>query len=907
MKTKLTILSVVCLVVALIAVVCLSACKKEEAHQHQYAETITPATCTEDGVKTLTCSCGDTKTEAIPATGHSWNDGEATTPATCSADGVKTFTCSKCGTTKTEAIPATGEHQWDDGVVTTPATCTTDGVKTFTCASGGETRTEPIPATGEHRWDEGVVTTPATCKVKGEKTITCLDCGESYTEKLPMIDHQWDDGTIVTAPTCSSTGYIQYKCTLCNKKRNEVLPTTDHTLTVIATVQPTCDKDGYIQSSCSVCKQLIYETLPQTGHKLSYARTVAPNCTEQGYDVYACSVCYAQVKDNFTDALGHDFDYSQVPEDDYFTMAPCTRIGCNEGERRTSPETLKKQFQYVFTDADRNRINTLWKDMSAYLTDAPRYDAEQHAFDKDSALYQTNKDFEHNYYDRFIEEFYFVTEQYQYAFINYCVYQGNSTYTSQYTVINSFRSDLVTNYYSLYRSIYDTYLREYFFSEEDGWTEEDIQIALEYSDTYGGGELAELEKQATSIETQFDALDQDTVVNDTNKTVSNLMGQFVEIQNKIAQLHGYDNYMEYAYESVYERDYSLAETAAIHDYIKSYFGSSHFTALNQAANWYEAACSHDKYYNAINGNNAVFTSCLVTNAISSYFEQMTCDEGVKPINFLQTASDLFKNGNYWTGAADRAFTWWLRAQDTPILYFGPDSYSGAFTFVHEFGHYSNFVYNKNAGMAMDLDETHSQANEMLFAVYLKEFLSDKANDYTAEAIMARQLISGIRTILLATAVDEFESIVYTGAYSGDNEVIKGIVADGVEVNEYDALGDEIFASYGLPESSYYWRFVTINSPGYYISYATSMISSLEFWAKAMNEGLEAAKECYFKLFYFTDDENNAYTDHDGDLILKIGYADVLVYCGVTSPFAEETYQTIGACIDTFTGAAHDPE
>lgn len=42
-------------------------------HKHSYTGKVTtPATCTTDGVKTFTCSCGDSYTEPIPATGHSW-------------------------------------------------------------------------------------------------------------------------------------------------------------------------------------------------------------------------------------------------------------------------------------------------------------------------------------------------------------------------------------------------------------------------------------------------------------------------------------------------------------------------------------------------------------------------------------------------------------------------------------------------------------------------------------------------------------------------------------------------------------------------------------------------------------------------------------------------------------------
>ncbi len=48
----------------------------EPPHTHDYSESVTKQpTCTEDGVKTLTCVCGDVKTEAIPATGnHNWTE-----------------------------------------------------------------------------------------------------------------------------------------------------------------------------------------------------------------------------------------------------------------------------------------------------------------------------------------------------------------------------------------------------------------------------------------------------------------------------------------------------------------------------------------------------------------------------------------------------------------------------------------------------------------------------------------------------------------------------------------------------------------------------------------------------------------------------------------------------------------
>ena len=83
----------------------------DSSHTHSWDEgkiTKQP-TCTEKGVKTYTCSCGETKTEDILATGHSWNSGVITKNATATEDGVKTYTCKTCGTTKTEPIPKLGK------------------------------------------------------------------------------------------------------------------------------------------------------------------------------------------------------------------------------------------------------------------------------------------------------------------------------------------------------------------------------------------------------------------------------------------------------------------------------------------------------------------------------------------------------------------------------------------------------------------------------------------------------------------------------------------------------------------------------------------------------------------------------------------------------------------------------
>ena len=79
------------------------------SHTHSYDAVVTAPTCTDKGYTTHTCSCGNSYVDTyVDALGHSWDSGKVTKEPTETEDGVKTYTCTRCGETKTEAIPATG-------------------------------------------------------------------------------------------------------------------------------------------------------------------------------------------------------------------------------------------------------------------------------------------------------------------------------------------------------------------------------------------------------------------------------------------------------------------------------------------------------------------------------------------------------------------------------------------------------------------------------------------------------------------------------------------------------------------------------------------------------------------------------------------------------------------------------
>ena len=77
----------------------------EATHTHSYSSKVTTAaTCTAKGVKTYTCSCGNSYTEDIKATGHTWGEWKQTTTPSYTAKGEETRTCGKCSATETRDV-----------------------------------------------------------------------------------------------------------------------------------------------------------------------------------------------------------------------------------------------------------------------------------------------------------------------------------------------------------------------------------------------------------------------------------------------------------------------------------------------------------------------------------------------------------------------------------------------------------------------------------------------------------------------------------------------------------------------------------------------------------------------------------------------------------------------------------
>ena len=338
-------------------------------HTHQYSEEITKApTCTEEGVKTFTCSvegCDKpTYTEPVAKLPHTEVklDGKA---ATCTEAGLSEGKkCSACGeiTVKQETIPAAGHKE--ETLAAKAPTCTetglTAGKKCSECDIVLEAQST-VPATG-HKYDdeydatcnnegcdfvrdaacrhtntEVLAAEAATCTKTGlTEGLKCKDCEEILTsqEIVPMIAHSWTLATCTAPKTCS----------VCKATEGEALG--HHWKPATCTDPKTCQREncGVTEGEalghkwkdatctapqiCSVCTATQGEAL---GHKWNAATCDTPN---------TCSVCKATEGSK----LGHSYNAATyVWSDDYKT---CTAtMVCKNDPSHVVTETANATIQ----------------------------------------------------------------------------------------------------------------------------------------------------------------------------------------------------------------------------------------------------------------------------------------------------------------------------------------------------------------------------------------------------------------------------------------------------------------------------------------------------------------------------------------------------------------------------------
>lgn len=232
-------------------------------HEHSYtAELTKAATCTEDGIMTYTCSCGDSYTETVKATGHSYKL-VSSSPSTCFEPSVSKYKCENCGNEITVTGKETDKHKY---VITIHgATCTDVGYTEGTCSECHDSVMYDFVSPLGH--DLTITRTPATCKEHSEVEYSCSRC--DYREIVidtdsSLAEHSYKKS--VTAPTCTEQGFTKYTCSVCGDcYTSDNVPAKGHTDGEWkVTKQPTTKAEGEKSLFCKDCGNVIKtESIPK--------------------------------------------------------------------------------------------------------------------------------------------------------------------------------------------------------------------------------------------------------------------------------------------------------------------------------------------------------------------------------------------------------------------------------------------------------------------------------------------------------------------------------------------------------------------------------------------------------------------------------------------------------------------
>lgn len=341
-------------------------------------------------------------------------------------------------------------------------------------------------------------------------------------------------------------------------------------------------------------------------------------------------------------------------------------------------------------------------------------------------------------------------------------------------------------------------------------------------------ELAIKESELVQKYDQLNAVKYDSP-KEKNKILGETFKELVLVRDKIAKENGYNNYLDYAYEYEYSRNYRPDDFAKVRKNIKKYI-------LPLYIDYTSSITEKDgELVDSIRGKNGEY----VLDKLEPHMKAFLPELG-------ESFSYMRKYGLYDIDAdekkMDGGYTCFLNSYKVPFIYNYPyDNYRDFKDMIHEFGHFNNAFFHEEHAISsnvysMDVMEIQSQALELLFTQFADSIYGEKVASSTEKIIIADLL--GI--IMDGSVIDEFENEVYSNPE--------------MSLEEMNRTFKKINVSYGLgyddgsDDQDYFWTDTShiFQSPGYYASYAISMLSSFDIWTKYLNDA-ELGKESYRKI------------------------------------------------------------
>ena len=312
-----------------------------------------------------------------------------------------------------------------------------------------------------------------------------------------------------------------------------------------------------------------------------------------------------------------------------------------------------------------------------------------------------------------------------------------------------------------------------------------------------------------------------------NRAAGEIFLQLVRVRTEIARENGYQSYADYAYQLLYDRDYTLEEIRSVRRAAKEYWVPLE-AALADAVSPRELRALDVRTRE--NGD-------AILDAVQPYVGRVDPE-------LAETFAFLRQYHLYDIAPSDSklpvGYTVGLPSYGTAFIFNCPyGDYQDYATLIHEFGHFNEAFHSTEhdlwASFHIDVGEIHSQGLEVLFTAYADELFGPEGG----RAFYWSTISNMVSSVLEGCMYDEFQEAVYD-----DPDLTLE------EVNRlFRGISEEYGYVYGEDEEeSYFWVEIPHNfqSPMYYISYATSALSALDLWLRSL-EDWDSAVDTYLEL------------------------------------------------------------
>jgi len=322
------------------------------------------------------------------------------------------------------------------------------------------------------------------------------------------------------------------------------------------------------------------------------------------------------------------------------------------------------------------------------------------------------------------------------------------------------------------------------------------------------------------------------------KTANEQLGpiylELLQVRKELAAEYGYENYADYCYENTYGRTYTTKDAEEFCSVIKSDIGKRFYgsgvSGYIYNSSYFKTDFSLEEIFDIVDG----FTRGFDKEINDSFHE------------LLDKKLYDFDDGD---GRYAGSYTSTIYTEGLPFIFINEEkNTAGLSTLEHEFGHFTNSLYEERdpdnfyRDSNFDVMEIHSNSMQLLCSNHYGEILDQQEALLAVQYEVAYQLYS----ILDGCIYDEFQRKAYED--------------DDMTLDELNALFKSISLEYGqndTPGNEYMWMFVThtFDSPMYYISYAVSALSALEIWQLSRTLGEDRAVSVWLDLMHEKDDED----------------------------------------------------